>query len=607
MPSDQYAVPARDEVRPLSTASISLLRRPPNIKLNAPATTFPGSISAMGAAVVDIRDADIQDQYYGETSLVSLVQECTHASPRQHRKRVRPPPTPSFNSPASCNISCNTPASSLLSDDYSLPPRKTADWLLHIYFSSAHLFYPWVHKESFLATYGFIWSPQDGGTLNDLPDVGLGGRNCPTAVFHCALNAILAIACEFSNIPSQDKRTTSSMFYERMKGLVNIDIFDSGSVAHVQALLLVAMYLQCTAYPKRCWNIVGMAYRMSIGLGLHLSRHARGLTRLEREIRWRVWCACCFHEANETIFQNHDVSQPPDRVSFNQFLYENTRLIQILSKILSQIYHSAQPTPDTARLDVDLQAVVDVDRDFDQFEESLHPALQWTVKTYPHLARFIYLIHFRFLHLRLLLYRPAFSEYCLSRNGSDGGSSNRGQRWSILCRENCATGCVQAACDLIESLAAATMQDTSGAWWYGIFYLISAGIILLLADSSEVRFDGIDKVVRDNAWNQCIRTLNRMVDVHPSARDYAIALSGLKEQQQSAPRHPSVRGEGYDLNGASWNDPQARTANLGNNVNETYNILDPLASHWDNGIEDIMLPAQFLQEMDDGLLLPSLF
>lgn len=82
------------------------------------------------------------------------------------------------------------------------------------------------------------------------------------------------------------------MFYERMKGLISIDIFDSGSLAHVQALLLVAMYLQCTAYPKRCWNIVGMAYRMSIGLGLHLRRGHSDMTRLEREMRWRAWCAC---------------------------------------------------------------------------------------------------------------------------------------------------------------------------------------------------------------------------------------------------------------------------------------------------------------------------
>lgn len=251
----------------------------------------------MGAAVTGIREADIRDEYYGQSSLVSLVRECAHATPGRQWPRLRqaddrPRTAASTNA---CIISCSGPGpSSLLSDDYSLPPRKTADWLLNTFFTTSHLFYPWVHKESFLASYELIWKSQSnqGEPLDDLPDVGIGGRSCPPTMFYCALNAMFAIACEFSNMPSQEKRATSRMFYERMKGLISIDIFDSGSLAHVQALLLVAMYLQCTAYPKRCWNIVGMAYRMSIGLGLHLRRSHSDMTRLEREMRWRAWCAC---------------------------------------------------------------------------------------------------------------------------------------------------------------------------------------------------------------------------------------------------------------------------------------------------------------------------
>ena len=184
--------------------------------------------------------------------------------------------------------------SSLISDDFSLPPRKTTDWLLDVYFTNSHLFYPWVHKESLLASYETIWSSQDNESpnTNGLPDVGIGGQNCPAQVFYCALNAILAIACEFSNIRSREKRTSSLVFYERMKGLLNIDFLDSGSLAHVQALLLVALYLQCTPYPRQCWNVVGMAYRMSVGLGLHLSQYIPELTLLEKEMRWRAWCAC---------------------------------------------------------------------------------------------------------------------------------------------------------------------------------------------------------------------------------------------------------------------------------------------------------------------------
>ncbi|KAL4801266.1 fungal-specific transcription factor domain-containing protein [Aspergillus unguis] len=575
----------------------------------------PSSVSAMGAAVAEIREADVRDQYYGQTSLVSLVREYAHTPKRQ----TRPVSTP-------CNMSSGGPCHSFLSDDFSLPPRKTADWLVDIYFATSHLFYPWIHKDSFMTSYTFIWSNQEERSLDTLPDVGLGGRNCPPAMFYCALNAIFAIACEFSNMPPQEKRSTSLMFYERMKGLINIDIFDSGSLAHVQALLLVGLYLQCTAFPERCWNIVGMAYRMSIGLGLQLCRRSGDLSRLERELRWRAWCACVHMDIMVSMTMGRPpmtsipfkvplpspiddkylavdrLEQPADEVSGNQFLYENTRIIGILGTILANIYHTTAPGPEVGtppRDNVNLQAILEIDRALEEFEATVHPALQWTGArdmSNEHIVsrRLSNVLHARFLHLRLLLYRPAFSVYCSSlstRQNTDGP-----RRWSTICRENCAANCVQAACDLVESIFTSTTQDATGAWWYRVFYLISSGFILLLANSSNVSFEGLDKGTRERAWDQCIQTLNIMANLDSSARDYAMALSGLKKAQENPPRPPDTQspeiGVAWDQNGP---DP-----------NGLYNAFDSLVANWDNGIEDIMLPAQFLQEMDDGLLLPTL-
>lgn len=180
----------------------------------------------------------------------------------------------------------------MLSDEFSLPPKRQADWLLDIYFANNHIFYPWVHKESFMATYERMWGNQANAADEYRPDVGVGGVSCPVPVFHCALNAMFAIACQFSTMEPRDKRNSSMIFYERMKSLTSVDILDSGSLAHVQALLLVAIYLQCTPYPKRCWNVVGMAHRMAVGLGLQNRRQFSSLSALEKELRWRAWCGC---------------------------------------------------------------------------------------------------------------------------------------------------------------------------------------------------------------------------------------------------------------------------------------------------------------------------
>lgn len=250
----------------------------------------------MGAALPSTPEEAGRDQYYGQSSIVSLIHQYTqnspgsHSAPSQSGSSIPCPSTSSTQWAGHSTSSTNMTV--MLSDDFSLPPRRLADWLLEVYFANNHIFYPWVHKDTFMAAYENIWTNQSNEPERVLPDVGLGSHSCPPRLFHCALNAMFAIACEFSNMDPCHKRNSSMMFYERMKSSMNIDILDSGSLAHVQALLLIAVYLQCTPYPKRCWNVIGMAHRMAVGLGLQNRREYSNLTILEKEIRWRAWCAC---------------------------------------------------------------------------------------------------------------------------------------------------------------------------------------------------------------------------------------------------------------------------------------------------------------------------
>lgn len=167
-----------------------------------------------------------------------------------------------------------------------------ADALLDVYRKDVHIFHPWVHLDSFMALYRSIWSENDLEEGSDLPDIGLGGSNCPETVFYCALNAMLAEACQFSDMSPQDKRSCSTMFYERARTLLQVDLLDSGSLSHIQTLLLVTQYLQCTELATQCWNLVGMAYRMSVAIGLHCDEMSASLSSLEREMRRRTWHAC---------------------------------------------------------------------------------------------------------------------------------------------------------------------------------------------------------------------------------------------------------------------------------------------------------------------------
>lgn len=111
-------------------------------------------------------------------------------------------------------------------------------------------------------------------------------------VFHCALNAIFALACHFSDIPPADREATSDMFFQKTKSFLGIGLIEHNSLCVVQTLLIVALYLQSTAFPDRCWNSVGIACRLAQGLGLHVDESDGKGSSLEAEVRRRTWYCC---------------------------------------------------------------------------------------------------------------------------------------------------------------------------------------------------------------------------------------------------------------------------------------------------------------------------
>lgn len=166
--------------------------------------------------------------------------------------------------------------------------------------------------------------------------------------------------------------------------------------------------------------------------------------------------------------------------------------------------------------------------------------------------------------------------------------------------------------------------------------LISAGIVLVLAESSGANFSDITLDQQENSWKECLETLDRMVDVHPSGRDYYIALYDLRKSYTTQQAHRKIFIFQFPFSHISsissigrfliirigpdqYQANQLPPDTLGNNeVNQILpsmwdtddaecNALGPFFRNWDAGLGDIMLPAQVLQDLDEGLLLPSLF
>lgn len=261
----------------------------------------PSPISAMGAVIlIDGKQSVLrQDEFYGRSSILSLAQEVTHsAMPFPRRGHATPQVRRELNYvTAKPRMSKRVQTNAMAQAHFALPPREIANKLLDSYFTSVHVFYPWVHSVSFREEYERLWTvPNEQEQPAEQPadqnlDIGLGGSKCTTQIFFCALNAMFAIGCQFTDFSLAEKENVSSVFFGRMEDLLS-DAFDGGSISHVQALLVAGHYLLCTQYPSRCWNIVGTACRMAVGLGLHSSKLSVPSCTVEAEIRRRVWYGC---------------------------------------------------------------------------------------------------------------------------------------------------------------------------------------------------------------------------------------------------------------------------------------------------------------------------
>ncbi|KAL7930210.1 fungal-specific transcription factor domain-containing protein [Trichoderma chlorosporum] len=663
-PSTTTAI--REVPSPVSLSS-SISRTWPRRRgtFNATTQTMPphgtSLVTAMGAAVPARMAGDslgADKQYYGQSSLVSLLrQACSdrngtengpHAEKQQVREPRRIPPAP--------------PPALHLHDQYCLPPRQVTDALLDIYRKDVHIFHPWIHLDSFMALYRSIWSENEVEEGTDLPDIGIGGSDCTETVFYCALNAMLAEACQFSNMPPQDKRSCSAMFYERARKFLQVDLLDCGSLSHIQSMLLVAQYLQCTELATQCWNLVGMAYRMSVAIGLHHDEMSASLSSLEREMRRRTWHACLQMELVESMTLGrpaqsgikHNVPlplaiddeylsstrcecrQPDGIVSRNQYLVESLKLVQILGQVLSTMYdvvrdgqQEAPGAATTGMMKASFLDMLHIEASLDNFELFLHPSLKWDVDCPNVAANTIFtrqsnVLHARLLHLKLLLHRPALSLYCSSKESNDSSSTKLSglNRFSSPYLTSSAVICVEAACGLIDVVDRAVASSSAGAWWYCVFYLISASLVLTLAEPREDLVARLKANAIVSAWSKCDRALLQIAEtVDEPGQDYATALRKLRrlstgqggqqfELSQRENRHAPINQLDLDAEAALFYETLysqlgRQSVSLPEHMAQDY--LDPALQDYYATLGDIRLPAHLALEGENHYTMPGLF
>lgn len=161
-----------------------------------------------------------------------------------------------------------------------LPTRRLADELMRTYWLYIDPLYPFLNRKDWDERYSCLFAGQP--------------LNTDESIFMASLNIVFALSTQLHE--GQDaavRNDTSQDYFQRAQGLVDVTIWDPGSIETVQYLLITSQYLQSTNSPHQTWMVVGLAVRTAQSLGLHLPEtSASNSSVVEKELYRQLWHGC---------------------------------------------------------------------------------------------------------------------------------------------------------------------------------------------------------------------------------------------------------------------------------------------------------------------------
>lgn len=582
------------------------------------ATERVDGVNAMMGAVEEERPTH---GFFGSSSAASFMRQIKTAvdervsSPHHHTSE---------------SILGMTPPSSLLSvqkekpstiPNYVLPPRKTADSLMDVYWTLVFPLYPLVDSVQMRAEYARVWT---GESLQ-----------FDENMLMCILNVIFALACQLADfIRPEEREASADAFFSRAKDLLHFNLWNTGSAGLIQCLLLMAQYLQSTDSAHQCWIVTGLAIRNAQSLGLHLpGTIARLPSFQEQQLARKIWHGCVLMDRYVTMLQTYEtlthdrvismtfgrpamiskascgpvplpatvdeeyipaasgaeVSQPANRPSMMAFYAKSLELYEILNDILLSLY---KPVSDENPEDIHdfyfnkegsegERTIFDLDRSLTRWSRSLPSYLRGDTNDEVFLRQSV-VLRARFLHVRMLLFRPALSKYCTSRDTANPDplitlEDSLPQRVAL----QCSIICVKVAQEVIElvyrNIPTEGSSDFLPAWWYNILCkrtsvpekcpvliradVYTAATVLIAGHLRPTILAEVTPAEITRSWNCALEILKEYESYRRSARRCVAALEILYERVVSGgaatdqvPANSQLVGVANAPNDLSWGE-----------------------------------------------------
>lgn len=564
--------------------------------------TNASPVDAMGADTASHTEQH-QVRYYGGSSATSLMRQIYQAIGHLPEDSRTTSPLPSVRQQDFMHQDdFGWTASSV--EHFSLLPRPLTDGLLDVYWNKVHHLYPFIHKQTFMSAYERLWMADATSESNNHAEVAILGSTLyghSSYVFHCALNIMLALAIQLTDTPPGDRAKLADIFSVKARNLCKLDLFDDGSLACIQTLLLMTLQLQSTPFPNRCWNCIGIACRLAQGLALHIesSKPVGQISLLELEMRRRVWHGCVFLDTivSTTLgrpmmlhkftpsplplpspiddeFLATSQLQPSGKISYVSFYIESLKLYNLLADIVAKVYGKTNLHPSANEKRAGIEEISKFDTAISNLENGLPDHLQHDGMVSNESAgqilcfrRQAYVLQARFLHLRLLLYRPTFLRFwhqqLLKQIPSSSSRSSRDSvsKVTLALDQSISVACVEASLKLVDVIAQSTSNTASGAWWYSLLYIRLAGTVVVLAMCC-------DAVVSLTGLESLHVAYQKSLSVLEGLTSYSSSVSRAIQQLRRMHEFLLNPSRGLNDHGLTVNNNQPHLSNLADSLDQ---------------------------------------
>ena len=251
--------------------------------------------------------------------------------------------------------------------------------------------------------------------------------------------------------------------------------------------------------------------------------------------------------------------QPPEQPAALAFYIATIRGFDILSK--AQKISAAIEDQDLDQRDqyrllfghsdlANVTSVLELDQELSAWYNHLPPHLQ--VENPMRLdgsmvQRQAFITRFRYLHGRILIFRPVLSRFCLTQNELSSSVSRFDDSLPQRMALSCSTLCLRAAHEVIalihDSIDPSTTIGNIPFWWNSVFFIYTSATVLQAARLRPVVEEGVGDYTIEASWKNAITVLKTLERFGSTAQRSIVALEILADKITEAIGKEQGRGQ----------------------------------------------------------------